>query len=601
MIEGFVAKAGVEFLNKHFDALFGKVKTLYKSVSDEVRISWRLSYETYLNSVSARYFYAKPFLSSNKPTPLYDFYAPLGVSCGETIVSETSIDDLMLTNKFAVIMANAGSGKSMLMRHLFLDAIKKTDQVPIFVELRDLNNYDLTLFELIKKKLLDNKFDLDDEYIEKAFKAGHFAIFLDGFDEVSHDKREEIIQAIQELADKYDKNYFMLSSRPDDSLYKWTLFNVWEVQPLTVDLACLLVKKTVEDEKLKAKFIKDLQENLFKTHESFLSNPLLLSIMLITYKDSASIPQKLSTFYDRAYVALFERHDAQKGAFRREKRSKLDIQVFRKVFSSFCFLTYSKRKFSFSETDIYEYLENTQKLSGVPFNKKDYLEDLIQAVCLLIRDGLEITFSHRSFQEYFTALYVTQINNPVRQKRFIEKYYKDQVLEDLQTLLYEISPELVEKYYIIPIIQELERTIDYNGYIENPLYTKFLTTLICEITLHTVDSEGSISIGINNMPLMEGYAFVITHCLFLLNRNHDFFDVSHELSNRIRSISKPDAFRRIEVSVSEIIQDENLLQLIAKGNNWLSQSALADVLKIKNLLIEKHKQQEAFLDEELLS
>ncbi|HEY0385655.1 MAG TPA: hypothetical protein VGC64_06565, partial [Pyrinomonadaceae bacterium] len=126
MSEELAVKAGVEFLSKHFETLFGKVRTLYKNVSDEVRISWRSSYQSYLDSVFEKYFYAKPFLSSNRPTPLYDFYAPLGVSCGETFVPETSIKDLMLTNKFAVIMANAGSGKSMMMRHLFLNTIKET-------------------------------------------------------------------------------------------------------------------------------------------------------------------------------------------------------------------------------------------------------------------------------------------------------------------------------------------------------------------------------------------------------------------------------------------------------------------------------------------
>lgn len=598
MSEEFVVKAGVEFLSKHFDTLFGRVKTLYKNVSDEVRISWRSSYQSYLDCVSEKYFYAKPFLSSNRPTPLYDFYAPLGVSCGETVVPETSITDLMLTNKFAVMMANAGSGKSMMMRHLFLDTIKNTHQVPIFVELRDLNNFDLTLFELIKKKLRDNKFDLDDEYIEKAFKAGHFAIFLDGFDEVAYDKRDEIIQDIQELADNYDQNYFVLSSRPDDSLYRWTLFDVWKVQPLTVDLACLLVEKTSEDEELKAKFIKALQDDLFEKHESFLSNPLLLSIMLITYKDSASIPHKLSTFYERAYIALFERHDAQKGAFSREKRSKLDIQEFRKVFSAFCFLTYSKSKFNFSETDIYEYLEKTQKLSGIQFSKKDCLADLIQAVCLLVRDGLEIAFSHRSFQEYFMVLYVSRINNPEKQKRFVEKYCVGFRFDNIKTLLHEISPELVEKYFIIPTLQEFEETIEYNDQVEDAQYKEFLTNMIRYVNL---DSDEGVEIGVTSTQLKSAYDLVMEHYLSLLERSYDFFDLSSGFLDRVRAISKTEDQDRFNVRLSKIIQDEKLFQLIAEGNNRYSKNALTDVLKIKKLLIEKHKQQEAFLDEELLT
>ncbi|MET0753074.1 MAG: hypothetical protein ABWZ66_06860, partial [Pyrinomonadaceae bacterium] len=274
----------------------------------------------------------------------------------------------------------------MLMQHLFVDTIKETQLVPVFVELRDLNNTDLTLFDLIKKKLRDNGFDFDNEYINVAIKAGHFAFLFDGFDEVAYDKREKIIREIKDLS-KFDQNYFVLSSRFDDSLNGWKLFDVWRVQSLTLELACQLIEKRPESEEIKDKFTKALKEELFERHESFLSNPLLLSIMLITYKDRANIPDKLSIFYDYAYGALYDRHDAQK-SYRREILSKLNIQDFRNVFSAFCFSSYNKQRFTFSETEIYDFLEKAHKLTSIDFDKKAFLDDLIQGVCLLVRDGL---------------------------------------------------------------------------------------------------------------------------------------------------------------------------------------------------------------------
>jgi hypothetical protein len=507
----------------------------------------------------------------------------------------------MLSNKFAVIIANAGSGKSMLMRHLFLDTIKKTDQVPILIELRDINNYDLTLFELIKKKLIDNKFDLDDEYIEKAFKAGHFAILLDGFDEIVHDKREETIQSIQELADKFEQNYFVLSSRPDDSLYRWTLFNVWRVQPLSVDLACLLIEKTAEDKELKSKFIKELHDELFETHESFLSNPLLLSIMLITYKDSANIPQKLSTFYGRAYIALFERHDAQKGALNRDKRSGLDIQEFKKVFASFCFLTFGKRKFSFSDTEIFEYLDKTQLLSGIPFSKKEFLEDSIQAVCLLVRDGLEITFSHRSFQEYFMAMYVSQISDTRKQEGFVSKYFAEVRMDDIQTLLLEIAPECVERYFIIPALQELEIAIGYVGDVGNEQYQLFLKSLYKKVSVEPQDSDTpGLVLYIANTRLSRAYSVVERYYLKPPRDRSKDFDSDNLFSMRISALSDDNDGPWPEVTVSKVISDAEAFQLISTGTHRLSRSTLERVLKVKDSLIEKHTQQDAFLDQELL-
>ena len=88
------------------------------------------------------------------------------------------------------------------------------------------------------------------------------------------------------------------------------------VQPLDLASAVELVRKLPFDDPVKERFVADLHGGLFKSHESFLSNPLLLSIMLLTYSDIAHIPTKLSIFYTQAYESLFQKHDALKGGFR---------------------------------------------------------------------------------------------------------------------------------------------------------------------------------------------------------------------------------------------------------------------------------------------
>jgi hypothetical protein len=55
--------------------------------------------------------------------------------------------------------------------------------------------------------------------------------------------------------------------------------------------------------------------------------------MLLSYGQSASIPNKISVFYNQAYEALFERHDVLKDGFRRKRLTPLDIQDFARVFA----------------------------------------------------------------------------------------------------------------------------------------------------------------------------------------------------------------------------------------------------------------------------
>lgn len=608
---GQIAQSVSGFLDKYGEKLWKGVKSVYKAAANEARVNWRIGYETYLNNALRKYSTAKPFLSANRPTPLKEFYVPLGVTCDRTVINETSIKDLTETNKFAVIMASAGSGKSMLMQHLFVDTLKQTHLVPVFVELRDLNNTELTLFDLIKKKLRDNGFDFNDEYINVAIKAGHFAFFFDGFDEVAYDKREKITKEIQDLS-KFDQNYFVLSSRFDDSLNGWKLFDVWKVQPLTLELACRLIEKRPEDKELKDKFIKALKKELFERHKSFLSNPLLLSIMLITYKDRASIPEKLSIFYDYAYAALYDRHDAQK-SYRREILSRLNIQDFRKVFAAFCFSSYNKQQFSFSDTEIYDYLEKAHKLTSIDFDKKAFLEDLIQGVCLLVRDGLEITFAHRSFQEYFTAIHVTQLNNQEKQARFIEKYFNADGLYDTtkQTLafflIYEIAPVIVERLFFIPKITLFEQKINFQGEIHCFNYSDFLKTFIKEFWFGTSNSEfrGSVILEPTYRTFIDLYIFVIENLGHLVDFEFgsysDFSTYCDEFLDEINFLSTQVSVQiyRFELHIEEFLRYKRLVSQIKHSNYVFSFKSLTKVVEIKELLIKKHQEQEAYLDAEL--
>ena len=55
---------------------------------------------------------------------------------------------------------------------------------------------------------------------------------------------------------------------------------------------------------LKDKFQIDLEKSLYDEHREFAENPLLLTIMLMTYKNHSNIPVKMHKFYSKAYDTL---------------------------------------------------------------------------------------------------------------------------------------------------------------------------------------------------------------------------------------------------------------------------------------------------------
>src|SRR6266404_8323396 len=113
-------------LDKYGEKLWKGVRFLYKEASKETRLSWRLGYERYLEKAASRYYFAKSFLRTEDPQPLYEFYVPLSVGSRLVRLDKTSIVELTAGNPFVVIVASGGSGKTMLMRHLFMDTLEST-------------------------------------------------------------------------------------------------------------------------------------------------------------------------------------------------------------------------------------------------------------------------------------------------------------------------------------------------------------------------------------------------------------------------------------------------------------------------------------------
>nr|WP_294840471.1 NACHT domain-containing protein [uncultured Methylotenera sp.] len=443
-----------DFLSANLEKIYSFGKKVYGTADAAIQINLKTAYTEYLNNSRLKYSKSKSFFIRNQPAELYSYYVPTGISCEKKIIEKPNFRNCLEFTNRVVISGTGGSGKSVLIKHLFLDCIQTKTHVPILIELRDLNSYDKTLDDFIKETISSFGFKTTDEYIKSAQSAGHFCYFFDGFDEITPKLRKRVIKQISLISKKFPSCPIFLSSRPDDELGEIEDFSIFKICPLSLNEAIELVSKLPFDETIKNKFCNNLSQGLFDKHESFLSNPLLLSIMLLTYGENAEIPSKLSIFYNQAFDALFRRHDAYKGAYSRDRLTTLDSQDFSRIFSLFCLQTYDKRLFKMPRSVCYEYIEKSIKILDIQVNPDDYINDLLSAVCLMIEDGLEIAFSHRSFQEYFTALYISTAA-PETQIKLIDRFWIDICSDDVMSLLREINPDLFERALLIPKLGEV--------------------------------------------------------------------------------------------------------------------------------------------------
>ncbi len=423
---------------------------------------------------------------------------------------------------------------------------------------------------------------------------------MDGFDEISLERKEEMGKEIQQLARKYNQNFFIVSSRPENEFYSWNDFKVWSINPLSLEKACQLIEKLPVDSELKEKFLKDLKGKLFIEHLSFLSNSLLLSIMFLTYGTYADIPQKLSLFYQQAYETLFQKHDSLKGAFRRSRKSKLDSQDFAKVFATFSMLTYQdNKKQKFSESDVLKVLENCKHICNLDFEPKEFLFDVLQAVCLLIQDGFEISFSHRSFQEYFVAKFVVDSESQMREK-ILDKNLQIFMNDSVLTLIYELNSDFIEKKLFIPrlieILTESEKSNE-----EDEQYVIYLKSCFSGIACYVYDYYPNYQLNFSEKENKSAnlLGFILKRFNYNeLTKNHpnipEFyseFERVNDLANLYDYYSMTSSSYPLPVffvSIDELISNQNLFSLLRKDSTIVSFKAYKTLVKIKNILEEKH-------------
>ena len=218
----------------------------------------------------------------------------------------------------------------------------------------------------------------------------------------------------------YPDNACIVTSRPYAQISPLQTFSTLDVLPLTKAQAVELAGRIGGGNERTEEFCDQLDKTLFEQHRSFAENPLLLSMMYLTFMRNYSIPEHLSDFYQKAYEALYSEHDAMdKGAFHRDFQCKtLDEKSFQKLFSYFCFQSYFSSIYEFSKQYLIAQLQRgIEKLRLDGVNANGYLADLQKIVCMIVRDGTVYRFAHRSFQAYFAACYTCDLTDE-EQKRF---------------------------------------------------------------------------------------------------------------------------------------------------------------------------------------
>ena len=539
-------KTKMENLDQNGKVERGGVQVLKKSFSEsrlnEARISYNKKAKEYYN-------YIKTLLHNREPVLFSKIYTRMFLTDSENrFIKTNDINKITkLCGKKILITGAAGMGKSLMLRYMFIKVLKIHEQIPVLLFLRNLvfNQESLKNPDYLCKQIYDHMQTLGFDIPWDAFKSSlatlNYVILLDGFDEVEYEYRKKLEFLINEFCKKYPHIILVVSSRPESSFVSWNGFCELEICPLTKKLIKIVIERSglnsYDAGNVNEEIIKVFQKKL--PYADFLRTPLLLTILCVTYKQFGELPDGVSTFYEQAFSALYSGQDRTKTGFVRSLESGLSFSDFKNLIEYICFKSYFNNEFSFSEKKLINYIQlaaNKGIVNKNFINTDSLFSDMVDGVGIFVRDGVNYILVHRSFQEYFAAIYLANNMSDEIQVQFFSSWLRKKRIIDtnlLLDILYDYNPDRFIQNVLLPGIEELKDKYEKTGesqeklirllvkeiYIRNhkslnlkyvvvtmnDMYYNHIILRTCRIGMHgSIYSNRSARVlGLNNEKLVE--------------------------------------------------------------------------------------------------
>lgn len=515
-------------------------------------------------------------------------------------VDTSSVESILSANDREdkiIIDGTGGAGKSMLMRYLFVDTVSRNagNYIPVYMELAKIkanSMHEMDIRAFVRQSMDDyGKISLSDDIFDFSLEQGGYVFLFDGFDEIKEEDADDVLDALQKFSAKYSNNAFITSSRERLQLRSLSSFQIIHAKELSKDKAIKLAQKFPSDSKIiKDKFCKNLKDSWFQTHREFAKNPLLLTMMFITFRQNGDISNCLPDFYQDCFDALYNKHDAvHKVGFKRTFHCDISKREFQTVFSYFCFHTWRQEIYDFSEDEMLEWLEKSLKKQNLSVSAEDYLKDLTESLCIITCEGHRYRFAHRSFQTYFAAKYTRTLSDQQQKELLMDKfnwnsnYYFS--YDNYLDLLNQVDHERFLNNFIEPVLLDMmsicytEQKFCANSiilYISGEELTLMPRAIITSFPCFT-QNDVHIGMTISNFRFSEHYATV--HNLFkthpeiilpsLSNTSLFFIDLNQLLESNI--ISQSDKNTIFEYIFKKI----PILETYQAMKDWLAEREAA--------------------------
>ena len=439
-------------------------------LTDEIRQSLDEGLQKYTTNWYNKICNVKTFLFSENAVSFEEVYVPLLLQFQKKNINlPNDISSFFKISNCITILGHAGSGKTMLMKYSFLNILSNGNLIPIIIELRRIDNTEFSLSEYISSLVFKLNLSRSETIFNSLMEEGKFVFFLDGFDEISIINKEKRTAEIEEFVDRYNKNCFMLTSRPGagaENLSRFRSYHVCDMNDEQVKSFVIKQAKFMDEEGdlIAQKILSSIYAADNSMFIDYLRNPLLLSMFILTFKYTPELPSKKSGFYFNVFDTLYCKHDttSKSGGYLHERKCKKEKEQYKQILQSFSYNSYFESKYEFDNAYINKLFEDIKKRLSIKFDNDDMIYDLSVSIGIWVLDGYTYNFPHRSMQEYFAASLISQseeeIKKMVYSKIMTRKYGYDGF--NFWSLCQEMDEFCFLKYFVLKNLKDFKKLLD---------------------------------------------------------------------------------------------------------------------------------------------
>ncbi|MCP3019083.1 NACHT domain-containing protein [Cupriavidus basilensis] len=325
-------------------------------------------------------------------------------------------EDVVKDSKRIFILGKPGAGKTTFLKHLAILACRgQIEKTPIYLSLKEWADSGMDILAFIESQFEICGFPAARDFINAIFGAGEALILLDGLDEVHQEgvARVRMIQALENLANQYPECIFCLTCRIAAIDYTFAQFTYIEIADFSPEQQNGFVGKWYSGEKQKFEsFRKEWNKADNRGLRELAQTPLLLALLCLVFDELMHFPKRRVELYEEALDALLKKWDSSRGISRSEEYRRLSLGRKKQLLSRIAAVNFQNERYLIRKQELASeistfLLQLPKEDKGTEIEADGVISAIEYQHGLLVERAYSIySFSHLTFQEYFTAKYI---------------------------------------------------------------------------------------------------------------------------------------------------------------------------------------------------